>query len=87
MQILNLENHQLSDKNALEKNYKHLFEVNDKAKGGSFYLQSKVSTREHRTTPSPHTQPLAIHHLTTLGVSLKLPYRRQKGRPVWYVPP
>ena len=27
----------------IEKNYQHLFAVNDKAKGGSFYLQSKVS--------------------------------------------
>lgn len=27
----------------VEKNYKHLFEINDKAKGGSLYLQSKVS--------------------------------------------
>ena len=27
----------------IEKNYEHLFSVNDKAKGGSFYLQSKVS--------------------------------------------
>ena len=26
----------------IEKNYKHLFEVNSKEKGGSFYLQSKV---------------------------------------------
>ena len=26
----------------VEKNYKHLFEVNDKSKGGSLYLQSKV---------------------------------------------
>ena len=25
-----------------EKNFQHLFEINDKAKGGSFYLQSKV---------------------------------------------
>ena len=27
----------------IEKNYQHLFTVNDKAKGGSFCLQSKVS--------------------------------------------
>ncbi len=27
------------------QNYKHLFEINDKAKGGSFYLQSKVRPR------------------------------------------
>ena len=27
----------------IEKNYEHLYTANDKAKGGSFYLQSKVS--------------------------------------------
>lgn len=27
----------------VEKNFQHLFEVNQKEKGGSFYLQSKVS--------------------------------------------
>ncbi|KAF7488696.1 Mitochondrial import inner membrane translocase subunit Tim16 [Sarcoptes scabiei] len=42
MQILNIENHQLKDPELIEKQYKHLFEVNDKTKGGSFYLQSKI---------------------------------------------
>ena len=41
---MNLENNQLNDKEQIEKHYKHLFEVNEKAKGGSFYLQSKVSS-------------------------------------------
>ena len=27
----------------VEAQYKHLFEANDKAKGGSFYIQSKVT--------------------------------------------
>lgn len=27
----------------IQERYDHLFNVNDKAKGGSFYLQSKVS--------------------------------------------
>lgn len=26
----------------VEKNYRHLFAINDKTKGGSLYLQSKV---------------------------------------------
>lgn len=43
MQILNIESNQLNDLEFIEKRFKHLFEVNDKAKGGSFYLQSKVS--------------------------------------------
>lgn len=30
------------------QNYDHLFKVNDKSVGGSFYLQSKVSTRRSR---------------------------------------
>ena len=32
----------------LTKNYQHLFEVNDKAKGGSLYLQSKVVRAKER---------------------------------------
>ena len=38
-QILNVSK---LDKELIQKNYEHLFAVNDKAKGGSFYLQSKV---------------------------------------------
>ena len=33
----------------IEKNYKHLFEVNDRSKGGSLYLQSKVSKKKKYT--------------------------------------
>lgn len=36
------------DIETIEKNYKHLFEVNDKAKGGSLYLQSKVYRAKER---------------------------------------
>jgi len=44
-QILNVD--RLSAEEA-EKNFKHLFEINDKAKGGSFYLQSKVVRAKER---------------------------------------
>lgn len=45
-QILNVtEPHDIE---TIEKNYKHLFEVNDKAKGGSLYLQSKVYRAKER---------------------------------------
>lgn len=40
-QILNLED--IGDLEKLQKNYDHLFKVNDKAQGGSLYLQSKAS--------------------------------------------
>jgi len=40
-QILHVDN--ISDVDTVTKNYEHLFRVNDKATGGSFYLQSKVS--------------------------------------------
>lgn len=43
MQILNVKKDLKSEE--IEKNYKHLFEVNQKEKGGSFYLQSKVKMR------------------------------------------
>ena len=36
-QILNVEN--LKDVEAINKSYEHLFAVNEKAKGGSFYIQ------------------------------------------------
>ena len=32
----------------LYKSYEHLFDVNDKSKGGSFYLQSKVFRAKER---------------------------------------
>jgi len=44
-QILNLDK---LDPETLQKNYEHLFEVNDKSKGGSFYLQSKVVRAKER---------------------------------------
>ena len=40
-QVLNVSD--INNEEALMKNYNHLFEVNDKSKGGSIYLQSKVS--------------------------------------------
>jgi import inner membrane translocase subunit TIM16 len=44
MQILNVDNKKLTDMDAetVQKSYDHLYDVNDKSKGGSFYLQSKV---------------------------------------------
>ena len=36
-QILNVED--IRDPEALNKSYEHLFAVNEKAKGGSFYIQ------------------------------------------------
>lgn len=33
---------------AVQKNYEHLFKVNDKSMGGSFYLQSKVFRAKER---------------------------------------
>ena len=44
-QILNVDN---LDPEQIQKNYEHLFKINDKAKGGSFYLQSKVFRAKER---------------------------------------
>lgn len=44
-QILNIER---LDPELVRKNYDHLFSVNDKSKGGSFYLQSKVFRAKER---------------------------------------
>ncbi|KAM3962145.1 mitochondrial import inner membrane translocase subunit Tim16 [Aphomia sociella] len=45
MQILNLDK---LESEKIKKNYEHLFTVNDKAKGGSFYLQSKIVRAKER---------------------------------------
>ena len=51
-QILNITDEDfLGSKSAdgkLQKNYDHLFTVNDKSKDGSFYLQSKVFRAKER---------------------------------------
>lgn len=44
-QILNITK---LDPQEIQKNYEHLFQVNDKSKGGSFYLQSKVFRAKER---------------------------------------
>lgn len=44
-QILNIDD---LDPEQMQKNYEHLFNVNDKSKGGSFYLQSKVVRAKER---------------------------------------
>ena len=38
----------LSDTERLTKQYEHLFTLNDKTKGGSFYLQSKIYRAKER---------------------------------------
>lgn len=45
MQILNVEK---LDSEKVKKSYEHLFTANDKAKGGSFYLQSKIVRAKER---------------------------------------
>ncbi|KAJ8709326.1 hypothetical protein PYW07_009152 [Mythimna separata] len=45
MQILNLDK---LEKEKMLKNYEHLFQANDKSKGGSFYLQSKIVRAKER---------------------------------------
>jgi len=48
-QILNLEDEDLFGKtDKLQKHYDHLFSVNEKSKGGSFYIQSKVVRAKER---------------------------------------
>ncbi|GCC28094.1 mitochondrial import inner membrane translocase subunit tim16 [Chiloscyllium punctatum] len=44
-QILNVTKLNTKD---IQKNYEHLFKVNDKSLGGSFYLQSKVVRAKER---------------------------------------
>lgn len=46
MEILNVKD--TNDVEAVRKSYNHLFEVNNKANGGSFYIQSKVVRAKER---------------------------------------
>lgn len=46
LRILNVDRPDQTD--LIEKNYKHLLEVNDRSKGGSFYLQSKIVRAKER---------------------------------------
>ncbi|EDO44407.1 predicted protein [Nematostella vectensis] len=52
-QILNVQN---LEQEAIQKSYDHLFKVNDKAAGGSFYLQSKVVRAKERLDEEMKTQ-------------------------------
>ncbi|RIA80363.1 Pam16-domain-containing protein [Glomus cerebriforme] len=45
--ILNLKKDNF-DVSTLSKNYEHLFKVNDKSSGGSFYIQSKIMRAKER---------------------------------------
>lgn len=45
-QILNVQD--VQDLEKLRKNYEHLFKMNDKTIGGSFYLQSKIVRAKER---------------------------------------
>ncbi|XP_023949205.1 mitochondrial import inner membrane translocase subunit Tim16 [Bicyclus anynana] len=57
MQILNIDK---LDAQKVKNNYEHLFSVNEKAKGGSFYLQSKiVRAKERIDTEFKVNQPKA----------------------------
>ncbi len=47
-QILNITDVDITDAEKVEKQYQHLFNLNDKTKGGSFYLQSKVYRAKER---------------------------------------
>lgn len=55
------------------QNYDHLFKVNDKSVGGSFYLQSKVSAGRSRAGAAPSFPCLG------LGTSWLYPWMRQGG--------
>ncbi|XP_067663887.1 mitochondrial import inner membrane translocase subunit Tim16-like [Haliotis asinina] len=45
-QILNVS--EITDKELIQSKYDHLFNVNEKSKGGSFYIQSKVIRAKER---------------------------------------
>ncbi|XP_078032835.1 mitochondrial import inner membrane translocase subunit Tim16 [Augochlora pura] len=46
LRILNVD--KINETDAIERNYKYLMDVNDRSKGGSFYIQSKVVRAKER---------------------------------------
>ncbi|XP_078274144.1 mitochondrial import inner membrane translocase subunit tim16 isoform X2 [Rhinoraja longicauda] len=54
-QILNVS--QLSEEE-IQQNYEHLFKVNDRSVGGSFYLQSKVVRAKERLDEELHIKAM-----------------------------
>ncbi len=54
-QILNVED--IHDAEELQKKADHLFKINDKSKGGSFYIQSKVSVSTFVSVSHVRTTP------------------------------
>lgn len=46
LRILNID--RLDQIEAIERNYKYLMEANDRSKGGSFYIQSKIVRAKER---------------------------------------
>ncbi|XP_015116240.1 mitochondrial import inner membrane translocase subunit Tim16 [Diachasma alloeum] len=64
LKILNVE--RPDQKELIEKNYKYLMEANDRVKGGSFYLQSKIVRAKERID-----EELQHSHKTTGAEPLK----------------
>lgn len=54
MQILNVNK---LEPEKVKASYEHLFNINDKAKGGSFYLQSKVVRAKERLDEEISSEP------------------------------
>lgn len=66
MQILNLDKLELEQ---IQKNYDHLYTVNDKAKGGSFYLQSKIVRAKERIDVETNSTESTKHQQSPPDVS------------------
>ncbi|XP_076295635.1 mitochondrial import inner membrane translocase subunit Tim16 [Lasioglossum baleicum] len=69
LRILNVD--KIDQADVIERNYKHLMDVNDRSRGGSFYIQSKIVRAKERideelkntTAPPPKTN--STHQETT----------------------
>lgn len=73
-QILNLDK---LDPELIKKNYEHLFNVNEKSNGGSFYLQSKVYRAKERIDQE------LLEHLKTAKEKVKASEDRGSNKSEW----
>ncbi|KAH8336300.1 hypothetical protein KR074_010146 [Drosophila pseudoananassae] len=77
-QILNIDD--VKNLESISKNYEHLFNVNERSKGGSFYLQSKVFRAKERLDHETKAQQARTPKEDAPGAEAAEETTRSRGR-------